>query len=295
MTEPALQLYDPRDGDLALKIEAFTGAEALAAPQRFNYFTVFWIQEGRGTFWADLGDYEFEASSLLFLVPYQCFRFQPDGPLRGVCIQFHANFFCIETYHEQVGCNGVLFNDLYGAPLVVLPAADESELAGLVDALRRELSEQGLAHPEVLLAYLKIFLIKATRLKLEQQAGTGSTAARLPAVLDELRRLVETHFRAEHSPTWYADRLHLTSKALAKLTKKHLRKTLTELIRERVLRQAKWDLLHTLKPVKQIAAELGFQDELYFSRLFKQSAGCAPTFFREYETAIRGGKNLSMT
>jgi len=278
-----------------LKVEAFADAEALAAPQRSNYFTVFWVQTGRGTFWADLGDYDFGAGSLLFLVPYQCFRFQPDGPLRGVCIQFHANFFCIETYHEQVGCNGVLFNDVYGAPRVVLGPADERELAGLVDALRRELSEQGLAHPEVLLAYLKILLVKATRLKLEQQAGTANTAARLPVVLDELRQLVEAHFRDEHRPAWYADHLHLTPKALAKLTKKHLRKTLTELIRERVLRQAKWDLLHTLKPVKQIAAELGFQDELYFSRLFKQSAGCAPTFFREYETAIRGGKNLSMT
>ncbi len=67
------------------------------------------------------------------------------------------------------------------------------------------------------------------------------------------------------------------------------------MIRERVLKQAKWDLLHTLKPVKQIAAELGFADELYFSRLFKRATGCAPTFFREYETAIRGGSNLSMT
>ncbi|HWC89542.1 MAG TPA: hypothetical protein VG433_07805, partial [Pirellulales bacterium] len=80
MTESPLQLYDPRDGDLALKVEALAEAEALAAPQRSNYFAVFWIQEGRGTFWADLGDYDFGAGSLLFLVPYQCFRLQSDGP-----------------------------------------------------------------------------------------------------------------------------------------------------------------------------------------------------------------------
>jgi AraC-like DNA-binding protein len=293
MTEPPLQLYDPRNGDLALKVEAFS--DALTAPQRTNYFTVFWVQEGNGTFWADLGHHPFTAGSLLFLVPYQCFRFQPDGPLRGLCIQFHANFLCIETYHDEVGCNGVLFNDVYGPPVVSLGPAQERELGTLVDSLCQEMSERGLAHPEVLLAYLKILLIKATRLKLEQQAGPVNPAVRLPAVLDELRQLVEKHFRQQHSPAWYAERLFLTPRALAKIVKTHLRKTLTELIRERILRQAKWDLLHTLKPVKQIAAELGFEDELYFSRLFKQATGCAPTFFREYETTIRAGKNLSMT
>ena len=51
-------------------------------------------------------------------------------------------------------------------------------------------------------------------------------------------------------------------------------------------------MLHTLKPVKQIAAEVGFADELYFSRLFKRATGCSPTFFREFETAVREGRNV---
>ena len=50
-----------------------------------------------------------------------------------------------------------------------------------------------------------------------------------------------------------------------------------------------------LKPVKEVARELGFTDELYFSRLFKKATGQSPTFFREFETEIRGGSNLSMS
>jgi len=39
---------------------------------------------------------------------------------------------------------------------------------------------------------------------------------------------------------------------------------------------------------------VGYRDELYFSRLFRKATGVSPTFFREFETEIRGGSNLSM-
>jgi AraC-like DNA-binding protein len=77
--------------------------------------------------------------------------------------------------------------------------------------------------------------------------------------------------------------------------KTHLGKTLSDLIREKLLTQAKWELLHTLRPVKEIARGIGYDDELYFSRVFKKSSGLSPSEFREFETAIRNGSNLSMS
>jgi AraC-like DNA-binding protein len=152
-----------------------------------------------------------------------------------------------------------------------------------------------LAKTEMLLSYLKVLLIRLSRLKLEQQAAAGSARSpRFPPELEALRELVEANYARLHTPAAYARLLHVTPKTLGKVVKTHLHKTLTELIRERILRQAKWELLHTVKPVKQVARELGYTDELYFSRLFKRATGCSPTFFREFETAVRGGRNLSM-
>lgn len=54
--------------------------------------------------------------------------------------------------------------------------------------------------------------------------------------------------------------------------KTHLHKTLTDLIRERIIKQAGWELPHTVKPVKEIAIELGFDDIFYLSRLFEEHA-----------------------
>ena len=294
LTDVAQTLYD-RVGGLALEV-ADPDAAILGRPHRTNCFTIYWVREGRGAFRADDARHPFAAPCLLFFTPYQAVRLEPDGDLRATAVRFHANFLCVETHHHEVGCNGVLFNDPYGVPSVALDEASGREIADLVARMRGELTATGLAHSEMLLSYLKILLVRATRLKRDQQGSAcGTGGGQLPPPLPELRELVEKHYRRLHAPADYAELLHTTPKALGRLVKLHLGKTLTELIRERVLNHSKWELLHTLKPVKEVAREAGYDDELYFSRLFKKATGHSPTEFREFETEIRGGRNLSMS
>lgn len=44
---------------------------------------------------------------------------------------------------------------------------------------------------------------------------------------------------------------------------------------------AKRELYLTSKPVKEIAYELGFEDEFYFSRFFKKNAEISPQYYRD--------------
>lgn len=289
-------LYDPRKGDSAIRSQSLRLDRKPTDPARTNYFSIYFIESGSGTIWADASSFEFGPDSLLFFVPYQHIRFVPKSPVEGEVIQFHANFLCVETFHSEVGCSGILFNDPYGIPVVPLNKRAKSEVKNLIERIQKEQSQSDLAFGEVMLAYLKVLLILATRLKTPQAnaCGSGTVEFRHP-VLAQLRDLIEQNFHDLHSPADYAKQLHITAKTLGRIVREHLGTTPTDLIRNRILIHAKWQLLHTLKPVKEISRELGFSDELYFSRLFKKATGYSPTFFREFETEIRGGSNLSMS
>jgi AraC-like DNA-binding protein len=289
-------LYDPRQGGQAIRIEGLRLGRKPFEPARTNYFSIYLIEAGAGTFWADAPQFVFGPDQLLFFVPYQHIRFAPSAPVRAELIQFHANFLCVETFHAEVGCSGLLFNDPYGVPAVHLHESAKTEVKALVDCLRKEHQEQQLAHSEAMLAYLKVLLILATRLKSPEGGSCrASTADVRHPLLAQFRDLIEQNYRSLHAPADYAKRLHVTAKTLGRIVREHLGTTPTDLIRNRILIHAKWQLLHTLKPVKEIAREVGFSDELYFSRLFKRATGYSPIFFREFETEIRGGSNLSMS
>ena len=288
-------VYDPRNGAEPFRLQTLTLPIAPFGPPRTNYFTIAWIAKGSGDFWANDAQHPFLPDQLLFFVPYQHIRFEPSDSAEVTLIHFHANFLCVETFHAETGCAGTLFNDPYGSPAVTLDRRAQADVAELLSRMQHEQMERQAAYQEASLACMRLLLIVAARLKSSQSAAcaVGVTDFRHP-LLGPLRELIEKHYRKLHSPSDYADMLHVTAKTLGRCVRENLGKTLTDLIRERILTHAKWQLLHTLKPIKEVAVEVGFHDELYFSRLFKKATGVSPTFFREFETEIRGGSNLSM-
>lgn len=93
--------------------------------------------------------------------------------------------------------------------------------------------------------------------------------------------LLENSFIKEKSVSYYANCYHLSVDAFSKKIKKNYKKTPSKLIQERLILEAKKEIHLTYKSIKEIARDLVFEDEFYFSRYFKKEVGVSPKTFRE--------------
>jgi len=247
--------------------------------QRTNCYTIIFVLNGNGIFKAEGLAYSFEGKTLICLSPYQPYMINASVTLQGYVLHFHSDFLCVYKHHNEVACNGVLFDNIYRSPILSLTEAEGEKLHQMLQQMEAEVHDIGLAQYELLVSYLKIFLIHATRIKVLEQPGAHIIKDE-PLIVKNLKDAIEHYFRKEHSASYYSGLLNISTKALAKIIKSHLGKPLNHLISERIVVEAKRELYLTSKPVKEIAYDLGFNDEYYFSRFFKKNTRISPQMYR---------------
>ena len=282
LSQSVYTLLNEQNGNLAFKLFEFDNNSYFDHIQRNNYFTLILITSGEGVATVDLCDYSFGENTLFAFYPYQPFMLQGVKPIIGTSILFHHDFFCIYRHHKEIAANGILFNNIYQQPFIVLNEFSKSSILNLINGIATELKNDAFRKDEVLISYLKILLVTATRIKLEQQTVQNSETANIKQqfIIQNLKNAIEDNFRTKHSASDYADLLNQTSASLARITKSHFNKTLSDLITERIIIEAKRELYLTDKTIKEIAYELGYEDEYYFSRLFKNKTDISPQIYR---------------
>ena len=107
-----------------------------------------------------------------------------------------------------------------------------------------------------------------------ESAGSNQLFRRFEALLEQ-------HFLEHWAVADYAAALAVTPTHLSRLTKAATGHAASELIQERVVREARRNLVYTNLPVSTIAYALGFNDPAYFSRLFSTATGLSPRSFRD--------------
>ena len=88
-------------------------------------------------------------------------------------------------------------------------------------------------------------------------------------------------FPQERLIGFYADKLAMTADRLNDHVKRATGVTAGHLIRQRVLTEAKRQLVFTGQPIHEIAYDLAFSDPSHFARFFRKQTGTTPQEFRE--------------
>ncbi|MCG1035025.1 helix-turn-helix domain-containing protein [Polaribacter sargassicola] len=243
-----------------------------------NAYSIYWIQEGKGTYNIDFEQYQFTDNVLFFLSPGQVFTVESEQIKTAYKLTFVRDFYCIQTHDQEVACNGILFNNIYETPFVKPCKKDTQKLQFILESLIDEFQQNETAQYDMLQSYLKQFIISAVRVKKENHIIKEDTETRL---FKDFSLLVEQNYKTMHSVTDYANRLGLSPKSITKHFQKLGAKTPSDFIKNRILLEAKRLLIYTDKTVKEIAFELGFNDPAYFTRFFTKAISKSPLQFKK--------------
>ena len=92
-------------------------------------------------------------------------------------------------------------------------------------------------------------------------------------------RYIDANYRKQITLSDMADALQVSPFYLSKLLNNSLHKTFTELVSERRVEASK-ELLKSGKRIKEIAYEVGFQGQNYFTKIFKKYTGVTPKMYK---------------
>ncbi len=156
---------------------------------------------------------------------------------------------------------------------VVIPDDWLQVLNTLMDLIRIEYD--GACRPSILESYLRSWFLHC----IEVQKQINPIPHNDPR-LQTLIGFIEVHYRKQRHADFYAKQLSISAKRLNELTSKSFGKTISQMINDRLILEAKREIGYIEKPIKEISYELGFSEPAYFTRFFGKQTGYSPLEFR---------------
>lgn len=166
-------------------------------------------------------------------------------------------------------------------PTVEASSDEVAFLDGLFKEMIQEFNLSDSSLEEMVRTYLKQLLIRVTRSWKRQHLNSVVTEQQ--SDLEFFRtftRFVEEHYKSKHTVADYADFLCMAPKTITHKFNRLRLPQPNEVIKNRIILEAKRLLVHTSLTAKEIAYHLGYKDPAYFSRLFMAKAGESPSSFR---------------
>lgn len=216
---------------------------------------------------------------LLFVVPsgmVHGFQFERDtaGP--------------ILTISEDFMNEALSFADSRIASAIARPAiirldddmVERHGLHGVFQTLDRDFRWIAPARSTALMASLVLLLVAISRLSATGDPGSPTSAA-YAEKYEAFRKRVEQVFRQQPSVAQVAADLGLTVGRLTSICRAVAGVSPQQLMHQRLITEAKRQLLYSPHSATSISYMLGFRGPAYFSRFFKRATGESPVEFRK--------------
>jgi AraC family transcriptional activator of pobA len=206
----------------------------------------------------------------------------------GLCLKVRESYFRsqIVTTLPALAEAGDRYWEAYYTPTVFHDYSGDANRARRDEVLRELFAVRrriGLGCDPAVTAYMLVVMFEphlvATKQAPDRAAITNAETSARGLVL-EFRTLVERNFMRHLQVHDYCELLNATPRRLSQACGVAMGVTPLSIIHDRMILEARRELLYSKKSVAAVAASLGFEDVGYFSRFVKQHTGKSPIGFR---------------
>ena len=241
-----------------------------------NLLQILLVERGGGELQYETSIATFSAPAIIVVPPTIAHGFRFQSSTGGWVVSFTEDV--ARTFGDASGDTIARLKKLTIAPVVSVAEQDIAHLSGLCESLseERRLSREGFH--VAMNSYLALIAIKVRRLVMDRHLSATHLNN---VVIEELLNLIERNFRRQRLLNFYAAKLAMTSDGLNKHVKRITGVTVGQLIRRRVVTEAKRQLAFSNEPINEIAYDLAYADPSHFVRSFRKETGVTPRTFRE--------------
>ena len=262
----------------------------LRLAHKHSFYHLLLFTEGTGSHAIDFKNFTVRPWQIYFMIPGQVHSWNFEGEVDGYVINFSAPFFqsflLKPDYLEQFP----FFNGVIEEAVVDLPEAVQPGVLKIFEQLVAEGEDSQRLGLDMVKTLLLQLFITIGRLSFEQQSGKVTSFNY--TLLKNFQKLIEKNYTKLRLPKEYAELLYITPNHLNASCKEVLGISAGEVIRNRIVLEAKRLLVNLELSISEIAYTLNFEDNSYFSKFFKKQAGLTPEEFRK--EALSGAPQPSL-
>ena len=252
----------------------------LIIPHRHTYYHIFLFTCGGGAVTIDFEHYQLHPGRIYFMIPGQVHTWDVITPeTNGYVFNFSENIFrtfiTTPDYLYQ-------FPFLRGIPSDSVIDLEGNALKEVTHFFKQLLHEAGkedsFSMEQICFHLMSLFISVSRHEKIPAQKNKPLLGQK---ILSAYRKLIDDHYKETTLPKDYAAMLYITPHRLNALCNDLLGMSAGALIRNRIILEAKRLLVNVDMSITEIAYELNFSDNSYFSKFFKKYAAVTPEEFRK--------------
>ncbi|OIQ16939.1 MAG: hypothetical protein BM557_09340 [Flavobacterium sp. MedPE-SWcel] len=261
-----------------LEDHLITSHKDIDQPHSHNFYVAILFTHGSGIHEVDFTVYNVVPGSLFFLNPGQTHHWELSNDTAGY-VFLHTHDFYDLQYTQNTINQFPFFYSMHNIPCLYLKGNIQTVITNLFNQVYDENNIDESLKKQKILSLINLVYIESTRIYIKQNPVDSKNKNTYYLKFRQLEQLIEANFITEKSPSAYAEMLNMSPKHLNRITQAITSKTATDVILERVLLEAKKELVLQQKHFNEIAYSLGYEDYAYFSRLFKKKTNETPSAF----------------